>query len=361
MERNRYSLMAVVLVVVLAALAGSAQAGEWTVESKDGESSIKFGYLIQGRGESLDSADGESTARNFYFRRLRLLAGGKLNSKWSFFVETDSPNLGKSSDGSKGSSDVYIQDFVVTYNHSQKFKVDFGMLLIPFAHNSNQSAATLLPIDYGAYSFLNSAPTKSRVGRDYGVAMRGHLAEGHLEYRLGVYDGYRGEDSDNGFRYAGRVVYYPFEAEKGLFYSGTSLGKKRVLAIGAGFDGQEDYHAYSADIYWDQPLASGDGLTMQLGFIRYDGDVFFPDFAEQDATTVEAGYYFAGSKIALFGTYLERDYASAEMLDEDRFQVGIAYYPDGFSRVLKLGWGKIRRDGNDDRTQIILQLQVLKF
>ena len=46
-----------------------------------------------------------------------------------------------------------------------------------------EEAASLLPIDYGPYTFANSAPTQSSVGRDTGIQARGYLANKRLEYR----------------------------------------------------------------------------------------------------------------------------------------------------------------------------------
>ncbi len=343
-------------------LAGTALAGGYTIESKDGKSSIKFGFLTQMRVESLDTADGEDSSNDLYFRRLRLLAGGKIGEKWSFFLETDSPNLGKgNADGSKSASDIFIQDFVVTYNHSKKFKVDMGMLLPPLAHNSNNSAAKLVPTDYGPYSFLHSGPTQSRVGRDYGAAIRGHVANEHLEYRFGVYQGVRGEGSTNGFRYSGRAVFYPFEAETGLFYTGTSLGKKRVLAFGAGFDKQEEYTSTAVDVFWDQPVGNGDGITFQAGLVNYDGDTFLESLPEQDATMVELAYYFASAKLQAYAAFYERDFDSVLSADEERFEVGVGFYPRGYSRVLKISYGQISKDGLPDRDRFLVQLQLLAF
>jgi hypothetical protein len=122
--------------------------------------------------------------------------------------------------------------------------VEGGLMLTPNSHNSETSAAALLPIDYGPYSFLESTPTGSRVGRDYGVQLRGYLAK-HFEYRLGVYQGYRGENSTEPFRYVGRVVFYLFDPETGFFYTGTSLGTKKIVAIGLSADFQDTYQSYA--------------------------------------------------------------------------------------------------------------------
>ena len=82
------------LTACLVAAAVPAHA-QWAIESKDGNSSIKFGFLVQGWAETYENPDGEDSANNLYFRRLRLLAGGKITPKFTFFMETDSPNLGK--------------------------------------------------------------------------------------------------------------------------------------------------------------------------------------------------------------------------------------------------------------------------
>ena len=348
------------MALVLAAGTSAAHA-EWKIESKDGETSIKFGFLAQMRADAVDRPDGE-TARDLYFRRLRLLLGGKLGKKWSFFIETDSPNLGKGEgDGSKSSSDIFIQDAFFTYSHSNAFKVDIGQILIPLSHNSQQSAATLLPVDYAPFSFLNSGPTDSRVGRDYGVQFRGFLAKDHFEYRAGIFQGNRGEDSTNGFRYVGRAVFYVFEADKGFYYAGTTLGKKQILALGAGYETQEDYQAYAVDVFYDQPIGDGNGLTVQAALLHYDGDVIFPELPEQDAVQLEFGYYFSKVSLMPFVTYYDRDFEDEMLVDGSIFQIGLGYYMKGFNRTIKASFGQIRPDVGDDLTQILVQLQLFYF
>ena len=351
--------LAVLLLVVAGA---SAARAEWKIASEDGETYIKFGFLAQARAESIDTVDGEDTSRDLYFRRLRLLLGGKIGKKWSFFIETDSPNLGKGlPDGSKNSSDIFIQDAFFTYEHNDAFRVDVGQILIPLSHNSQQSAATLLPVDYAPFSFLNSGPTVSRVGRDYGIQFRGYLANDRFEYRAGVFQGDRGESSTNEFRYVGRVVFYPFEADKGFYYTGTTLGKKKILALGASYETQEEYKAYSVDVFYDQPIGNGDGLTLQVGYLDYDGGVIFPELPKEAALQLEFGYYFAGVKLMPFLAYCAHDFEAEELEDQDLFQIGLAYYMKGYNRNLKLSVGQIRPELGENRTQILLQLQVFQF
>ena len=359
MRQTFWVLACVVMMqVTLAASAGA----EWKIESEDGSTSIKFGFLAQPRGESLDAADGETTRQDLYFRRLRLLFGGKISEKWGFFFETDSPNLGKSTpEGDKVSGDIFIQDFFFTYNHSNAFKIDFGMILIPLSHNSQQSAASLLPTDYAPYSFLNSGPTDSRVGRDYGVQLRGYLAGDHFEYRAGMYQGERGENGDNDFRYVGRVVFYPFEADKGFYYTGTSLGQKHILALGAGIDHQEDYDAYALDLFWDRPFGDFGGLTLQVGGIHYDGGDIFTELPEQDELMVELGYYFKNLKLQPMAAYYSRDFEAEQLNDQNQLLLGLGYYFKGHNRVLKFSYTDIATDNLPDTNQFILQFQIFMF
>ncbi len=358
---RRTAAFTTVALCLLLTTAGPADA-QWAIESKDGKSSIKFGFLVQGRAETFDDPDGDDAAKDLYFRRLRLIAGGKITDKFTFFMETDSPGLGKGNpDGTKQRSDIYIQDFVLNYKFSEGFSLDGGLILIPTCYNCNQSAASLLPVDYGAFSFLSSAVTTANVGRDYGLQARGYLVNDHLEYRAGVFQGNRGEDSTNDFRFAGRVMWNFFEPQKGLFYVGTSLGTKKLLSVGASYDTQDDYSTYAFDVFFDYPLFESDGLTLQADWIHYDGGDFLTGLPETDAMLFEAAYYFGKIKLAPFLQVVIRDPVDDAVPDQTAWQAGLAYYPMGHRLALKLGLGQLETDGAPDRFRAILQIQVFMF
>jgi hypothetical protein len=355
---TRFTLLTVVMM--LFAAGASAQ---WKIETEDGSSMVKFGFLLQGRAETLDAASGETTARDLYIRRFRLLAGGKITDKLGFFVETDSPNMGKGlPDGSKNRPDIYFQDVVLTYKFTDSIMLDGGLILIPTCYNCNESAAALLPVDYGAYSFISSGPTTSNVGRDYGVQARGYLANQHLEVRLGIFQGARGSDANNGFRTTGRVMWHVWEPQTGLFYLGTSLGTKRLLAFGASFDVQEEYETYALDAFFDHPVGKHDAITLQADWVTWDGSSFLTAIPEQDTWLFEGSYYLGAVKLAPFVQYLTRDFADDSLgTDETRWQAGLAWYPRGSKLSIKLAAGRIETDVSPDRFQGILQLQVFQF
>lgn len=335
---------------------------QWEIKPTDG-SSIKFGFLMQGQAESVDVnlvGGGQETSDNLFFRRLRILAGGKINDQWSFFLETDSPNLGK---GAKGENDMYIQDFVVTYKPGgDAFNLDIGMLLDPITYNSNQSAASLLATDYGPYSFAWNGPLTTKIGRDYGVRARGYLFNDHLEYRASILQGNRGDNSANDLRFFGRLMFNVFEAQKGLFYAGTTLGKKKLLHFGVSFDKQDDYETTSADAFWDQPIGGGNGLTMQASWSQLDGDVFLPSLPEQTNVMAEAGFYLASMKLLPFVQYAEQDFDDSGLNDNDKIMFGLGYMFAGHNGNVKFSYGTHSTDGGaDDRDELWLQLQLFRF
>jgi hypothetical protein len=335
---------------------------EWKIEGPDG-SSIKFGFLMQGRAEYNDY-DSSDESYDLYFRRLRLLAGGRLTDTLTFFFETDSANLGKrKSDGTKDNgSDLTMQDFVVTWQPGgDAFMLDVGQLLSAVSYNSNQSAITLMATDYGATSFVWSGPLDLKVGRDYGVRARGYLLNDALEYRLEVLEGNRGE-SDNDLRTFGRVMFNVFDPMKGLFYTGGTLGKKQHLAFGASYDKQDDYEAWTLDSFWDQPIGdNGSALTVNAAYSHVDGDDFLTSLPEQDNIFAEVGYYFGGMKLRPFIQYTDQDFDPDDLNDVEKTQFGVGYYFNGYNGNLKLSYASVDRDGGNDADEWWLQAQFFKF
>lgn len=344
-------------------------AAQWQLETKDGKASIKVGFLAQPQLEAQETPDTEGYSRNLFLRRMRLLFGGKLSEHWTFFFETDSPNLGKSNPdralnlgGAKDAGSIYVQDAYVTYNRGEAFKVDAGMILAPLGHNHNQSAATLLPVEYSPYSFSESGPLGARVGRDYGVQLRGYPFGQHVEYRLGVFQGQRGVEARNGMRVAGRGVWYPFAADTGFFYSGTFHATKRVVAVGASFDRQEQYRQYGADVFVEEPVNGGQqGFTVQFNWMRFDGRTFLTSLPRQDTYLVEAAAHFARGRVSPFVQYAAKQFDGVVPADQWQWQAGVAWWLAGHQRNLKVSAGRQHVTGLPDRTQVLAQLQLYFF
>ncbi len=356
----RSATWGLLLVTGLAVVAAPASAQlQWT--SKDEKMNFKIGLLGQMQGEMVDVAGTDDTASNLFLRRLRLIMGFTLGEKLSVFVETDSPNLGKANNlGVKDTGDVFIQDFVATYKFSPKFMLDGGMLLLEQSYNHNQSAATLLATDYGAYTFVGNGPMGERIGRDYGLRARGYLLDSHLEYRGGIYQGLRGTNAANDLRFSGRVMYSFFTPQVGLFYRGTSLGKTKTLSIGGSYDTQEEYESVGLDFFWDQPIGES-AFVFQADYNAVDGDTFVTALPKQANMLFETGFYFSSIRLQPFVQYAVQNFDAAARVDEERLTVGLSYYITGHNNNLKLSYTKIEPDAGDSRDQINLQWQVFQF
>ena len=354
-------VVACVVGISGAVVAPAAGQNPWRLQSPDGKSWVQFGLLAQAQGEWISTADAKDTAQNLFLRRLRLVFGGKVNDKITFFVETDSPNLGKGLATGRKDEPLFLQDVILTYTFRDEFQIDTGMLLTPLSHNGGQGATTLLNIDYGPYSFLYSDPTTSKVGRDYGVQARGYVFKKHFEYRLGAFQGVRGTAATTPLRVVARAVWYPFEAETGFFYTGTNLGARRILAIGASYDRQDDYQTIGADLYWDWKLKGGNGVTAQADVVRFDGGTTLSTLLRQNVWLVEAGFYHGASKFGPFVQAAGRDFSATSSIDEQKVVGGVAWWGSGHRFNVKVGLARLTRDVGPARTQFIVQGQVYMY
>jgi hypothetical protein len=349
-------------VLLLAGLACAAPASaQWTLTANDGKAVLNVGFLAQAQLEELESPGSKDYAQNLFVRRARLMLGGRVDARTAFFLDTDAPNLGKGqATGAKVANTMVLQDLVVTQTLCPEFKIDAGLLLVPVSHHSQQAVGSVLAVDYGPYSFLESDVTDSKVNRDFGLDGRAYLAHRHAELRAGVYQGDRGKNATEPFRTTLRAVYYPFEADTGFFYSGTAFGKRKVVALGGSYDVQKAYAAWAGDVAVDWPVGA-DCVTLQADVMRYDGGSTFAALPRQDVVLVECGYTFNRAHVTPYVQYATRDYADATRADETKLQGGLAYWFNGHRNSVKLGVAKLTLDGASDGAQVVGQWQVLAY
>jgi hypothetical protein len=378
----RVALVALAVVVALLPGLASAQA----IIKVNDNVNFRLGILLQGwadwNGQS-DATGGQAGfQQNLFLRRARFFLGGQVAKDVTFFFMTDNPNLGKSTQavgsttGTKAPGTGFIvQDAFLSWKLDNALSLQAGLILIPLCRNCNSSAVNLVSMDYGTWSFQESASTQSSVGRDTGFQAMGYLAGDHLEYRAGVYSGFRAPGVKNSFRFTGRVMYNVFDVEKAQFYPGTYLGKKKVLAFGASYDTQSDYSAYAGDVFFDYPIGKG-GITAQVDYIHYDGGVTFPTTAlfKQDVLFTEAGFYTGGDiKLMPFARYETQNYkngtagcpaAGCDSLNKNFLQLGLGWYPYGANFNLKGGWTR-KQLPNDPKTattnQYTVQVQLFYY
>jgi hypothetical protein len=335
----RVRVAAFAAVTSLSPLAAHAQA---TIKVND-STSIRVGFLGQMWVDlSQNVRQDSSYAQNIFLRRMRFIVGGQIGSKLSFFFQTDNPNLGRAGPATQvkapGTGFILQDAYIEVKPGSAPFYVEGGLLLIPLCRNCYASAASLLPIDYSAYSFLSSAPTASSNGRDVGFEAKGTLANQHLEYRGGIFSGARltnpqtptAQTASNSLRGAGHLMVNFWETEApGYVLPGTYLGRRKVFNVGAGFDLQSVYKALAADAFLSYPVGAN-GITLATTFIHYDGGTFIPALPRQNTIEVEGGYHFTDAKITPWAKFETRsissDFLSLAQQNDHRIQLGGTYY-----------------------------------
>jgi hypothetical protein len=349
--------VAAAAVLTLIAATASAQA----IIKVDDTINFRLGVLLQPQADWTQDAGG-GYAQNLFLRRARLLVGGQLSPNVTFFLETDNANLGKAVGGTKAISTGFaMQDAFVEWKLADALMVDAGLMFIPLCRNCYESAGTLLPTDYGAYSFLESAPTQSVVSRDTGFQARGYLAHNRLEYRLGAFQGARDRLSRNSVRSAGHVQYAFFDVESGFFTTGTYLGKKKVLTLGGGYDVQSDYKAFAADAFFDRPLGTAGAVTLQANLVHYDGGRTL-DLPRQNDFLVEGGYLFTKARVMPWVKLEAQRFGSGVSgPDQKRFQGGLSYFHHGQNINVKAGYGVIDPKVGKSLYLFTVQLQIFYF
>lgn len=344
--------------------------------------SMQFGILLQPQFEVAGAPDADLTTKNLFVRRTRFMVGGTVLKYFEYFLELDYPNLFKldptetTAGTGKNAGGLNVQDaFVTVAPWGDMIKADVGFMLPAGPYNSLQSAGKLFGVDYFANTFRRNVSTnadpfrssqQSPVGRDAGVQLRGLLLGGHLELRFGAFQGLRAGPVPaaapkparvGGFnitRFAGRLQVNILDGQPGFFYSGTTLGQKKVIAIGAFGDWQadtatsgkprHDYKYYGVDATVDLPLGPGI-LNAQGGYSFWDGGTLL--------NTVPA-YVMAGELGYLIGPVKLSPFVRAEHMvavnpsnaapSEDRFGAGLAFWPFGHTSNLKAFFSYNKRD-----------------
>ena len=146
--KNLRCLLFIGIVVLPCARPIHAEGPPWKFTLNEGKTSVSFGFLLQPQFESLENTAGTDSSEDVFFRRIRFIAGGKINSKLSFFVESDNPNLGKKAANGERINEFFLQDAYVGYAFRPEFQLEGGMILVPISHNAGQSAASLLRIPH---------------------------------------------------------------------------------------------------------------------------------------------------------------------------------------------------------------------
>ncbi len=265
----------------------------------DDEKWLHLGLRTQVWYQAVDEEDA-ATLHDFSIRRAYFYLEGQLAPGLTFFTHFGGDRFGQEGLDSPGSgvgSGFALRDGWIAYSPFDELKVQAGRMYIPFARASGtESSMALLTLDMPCEEGgVRGKPFfYSKVCRDDGVTLWGNLAEGHVQYRFGVFQGQGGAiNPDRNLRTAGRISLSLLDPETSYYNKGTYLREKKVLSFGAGFDRQsdlqyqtsgapQDYSAWTIDMFYDQPIGAG-AVTFEGAYL----DI------QNAPTMADASYYYA--------------------------------------------------------------------
>lgn len=340
-------------------------------EEKQVPRRLEIHFRAQGWYQGVEDAapDGDGALNDFQLRRAYLSLAGQLTPKVGLFAHLAADRLGQQGLDvpSLGlGSGLAVRDAWVVFDIAAPFKVQVGRMYVPFTRAfGTESTFALLALDIpwtqGGVRGATFYPGK--VGRDDGLVVWGNIAADRLQYRVGVSEGV--EDAVNpsdSLRLSGRIALNLLEPETAWFNSGTYLGTKRVLAIGAGFDSQSDltlagrtgmdYRAWTIDAFLDYPVGRG-AWTVEGAFLRTEktpGAVPLTQILPGDDHRIaylQAGYLLphlrGPGRIQLYGRHERLDVDKRS--DSTFSSLGVNYLLDDHQRKLTLDWTRVDQDG----------------
>ncbi len=339
-------------------------------------------------------ADAWSRQLNIY--RARILVGGNVTKKTSFFMETDiaTPIGLTDAQGNKVMQvNPIILDAQVEHTFNKQIGIIAGLQLVGTNRNAMQGAASLMALDFGyyqyPYSLFDTLGLQNNFGRDIGLNFRGFIFNERLEYRTGIFSG-RNIDTGGTFRYITRLNYSFLDKEQDLYYTGTTLGKGRIFSVGGGMDLQDRYQNFSVDAFLDIPVGNAGSLTANAAFNYINGgnnpsrkalSIYIPS---QTIQFLELGYYFKAAKLQPYIKFENQAIDAANTVQtqgtdlgtfntlksQSRVGAGINYFFAGYNANVKLlyesvSYGRTNLSGRAaetaTRSEFWLQLQFFVF
>ncbi len=196
----------------------TAGAGGFALTSPDKAFDLKLRALAQADARFYFGGDGIAGNNQFLLRRTRAILSGTVAKNFDFALVPEFAGV----DGTTKASTFSIVDAWIAAKVQPAFNVKFGKFASPVAL---EPGADRLFVES---SFVNTLLPN----RDLGVELYGTLAGGLVEYRAGVYNGVRnnnsavGGDLNDNKTFAGRLTFTPFAKSEGW---AKGLG----LAVGA--------------------------------------------------------------------------------------------------------------------------------
>ena len=173
---------------------------------------------------------------------------------------------------------------------------------------------------------------------------------------------FRAAGSRNAFRFTARGQYNVWDTETSYVYPEVYLGNKRILAIGAGLDHQQDFKAFTVDAQLSKPFGKNEfnGIATIYGF---DGGTTFSAIPEQKDAALQLGYYLAAPKVMPFVRIEKQDFRARANngRDNNRQQLGLAFYPNGNNFNVKGAYSRVDPRVGKKTNEYTVQMQFFYY
>jgi hypothetical protein len=323
---------------------------------------IKLSYAFQLYGQMRDTGSGPNgtdSTTDIYFKRNRLMMSGSLTDIYGFYAAIqfmgDERIFPESVSGTPQKNFDVLDTFLVA-DYTDAFRIRAGLTKDSLIREDNENCFAPLSVDRSYFVYTNIP----RLNRDFGVVLWGNLADALFQYRVAAMKGNDDiNDPKNNLRYTARVHVSLLDPEYSLVYSGTYLGKKKVLTIGAGYqtesdavygnvagkDMAKDYKAYTYDWFFEYPTRRGT-YTASGAYLKADFDDAYkggdPDprsiglYGEKNGWYAKAGYLLpskiGAGDLQVFGRYEKWQFADLGGIMDQEVKwaaYGVNYYLRG--------------------------------
>lgn len=351
-------------------------------ESGFSQEKVQFGFWTQLWFQHVeDGKNGNTGLNDFIARRAYFSIRGLPSDRFSFFTHIavdrigqeglDNPALGLG-------SGLAFRDLWVTLHLHKNINLQVGRMYVPLTRNYGvTSTKALLTTDLSSLQggVRGSIFYTSKVGRDDGIVVWGTPLAGLLQYRLMVSEGVEGErNPEDNPRFVGRLAVNLLEPETRWFNKGTYLGEKKIFAIGAAFDTQddlavddetqEDNLVWTVDVFVDHPV-NGGAVTVESAYIHIQNAAQAHNLSslaagdDADFFYLQSGYLLpnplAGGRLQ---PYLRFETARVSQKDDTNFWTGgFNYYLQGHNGKISLDYTHVDQ-ADDQASQGIFTAQI---
>lgn len=336
--------IALALMPVVATAGASIQVGE------QGVLNINYALQVWSQFREFRSATDSGDSFDTFLRRNRITFSGQYDDLVGYYAQIEAGSDSRSGNDNRS---LYYRDAYVTLDYSDSTRFIIGRFKNTFSRENLEACLEPLTLDRSeVISYTPFAGT-----RDTGVAMWGNLADAAFQYRIMLADGREGEEvAEDSPRFTARFHWSPLDPEYDYGYRGTYLGTSRIFTVGVAYDYQPnvayanytarsnpvDYTGITADIFYEEPTASGT-YTLSGAYFEYDADDAINNSNHDSAlpvtTQLEASYFKVGylfpdkigvGRLQLFARHETSDYkVTSTNLDQTWSSIGANYYIDG--------------------------------